>query len=118
MCCVKEFNLSYESLTGYDARQRLRNLKITDPEFYETLVTGKIDLDINKGTAVPEDDPEDEVDLPEDDSNLPCKTIIAHVLAKKLPATVLSGKSQGLLSGAQAESFDETPVASASQEQS
>jgi hypothetical protein len=33
MCRVKEFDLSYDCLTGYGVRDRLHNLKKTDPEF-------------------------------------------------------------------------------------
>ena len=33
MCCKSNFNMSYESLTGYQAWQKLHNLKKTDPEF-------------------------------------------------------------------------------------
>ena len=34
MCKSSEFNLSYDSLTSFEAGQTLRDLPVSDPEFY------------------------------------------------------------------------------------
>ncbi|KAF7344777.1 DDE superfamily endonuclease [Mycena venus] len=41
-CRTKQWDLSYESLTGFEAREALRNIKATDPEFWAELEGGKI----------------------------------------------------------------------------
>jgi hypothetical protein len=41
MCTVREWDLSYECLESRKARQALRELKETDPEFYNELTAGK-----------------------------------------------------------------------------
>ena len=38
MCRTGNFNLSYDSLTSYEARQKLRELKTTDPDFSNELI--------------------------------------------------------------------------------
>jgi hypothetical protein len=39
MCRTGKFNLSYQSLTSFTAREKLRNLKSTNPEFWQELTT-------------------------------------------------------------------------------
>ncbi|KAJ6574268.1 hypothetical protein B0H19DRAFT_1063250 [Mycena capillaripes] len=41
-CRAKKWDLSYECLTGFEARETLRRLKDTDPEFWDELQSGKI----------------------------------------------------------------------------
>jgi hypothetical protein len=40
MCRTGEFNLSYESLTSYNAHKNLCNMKCTNPEFWAELMVG------------------------------------------------------------------------------
>jgi hypothetical protein len=97
--------LSYESLTSYDAREKLRGLKLSDPTFHEELLAGS--EHVEKIEVAQEDDPNiiSTADF-EDDSNLPCKAVIASVLMKPLPLGVVS-TAHGLVSAAEAEVLDE-----------
>src|ERR1700732_3449514 len=105
MCCTGNFNMSYESLTGYDARQKLRDLKKTDLEFWDQLTRKAVlEVDIPAKECIAEN--EDAADtLFEDDSDLPCDTIIANVLGFQ-PAGVKSTAAGDMVSTAAAESLD------------
>jgi hypothetical protein len=90
MCCTGGFNLSYESLTGYEARQKLRDLKTTDPDFWNGL-TQKTTTDAADMADENMSEDEDSGEVPfEDDSDLPCETIIARVLGSDIGAGVIS----------------------------
>ena len=43
MCRTGQFNLSYESLTSFNARETLRNLKTMNPEFWAELTPTQIE---------------------------------------------------------------------------
>ncbi|KAG1783144.1 hypothetical protein EV702DRAFT_931796, partial [Suillus placidus] len=49
MCTIRGFNLLFECLVGFQARDRLRNLKNTDPKFWKEL-TGPSEQDIDVST--------------------------------------------------------------------
>ena len=57
MCMVREWDLSYECLESRKARQALRELKETDPEFYHNeLMAGKhVSLLPGQGEVLDED---------------------------------------------------------------
>ena len=107
MCRVRGFNLSYQSLTSFEARERLRSLKSTDPDFYAELSAGRNLGEIKHDEVVQEDDPEivgiGEVD---DDSDLPCKAVIAIVTGQPPPMKLLTAADGSLASAAQAESLE------------
>jgi hypothetical protein len=102
MCRVRGFDLSYESLTGFAAREKLRGLKTNDPEFWKELTGG--DSSVEVANTVPDLPVEDDVELQEcafdDDSNLPCTVVIANVTGLG-PAS-----SNKHLSRAEAETMD------------
>ena len=102
MCRMGKFNMSYESLTGYEARQKLCDLKETDPEFWEQLTRRAApDVDIPANKCITED--EDATDpLFEDDSDLPCDVIVTNVLGSQ-PAGVKLTTSGDMTSTATAE---------------
>jgi len=85
MCRVRVWNLSYESLTSFEAREKLRNLKTDNPEFWAELSMEKED------TSLPAPDdvvPEDVVDIEEDDnhgddSSIPISAVIGAVVTGK-----------------------------------
>ncbi|KAF8239914.1 hypothetical protein L208DRAFT_1235875, partial [Tricholoma matsutake] len=55
MCCVCEWNLSYECLTSFSARKQLWEMKDTDPEFWKELTEAKT-LDLpTQDITMPED---------------------------------------------------------------
>jgi hypothetical protein len=105
MCRTGNFNLSYDSLTSYEARQKLRELKTTDPDFWNEL-TQKTATEAADTTNddVPEDEDISEP-LFEDDSDLPCDVIIARVHGS-IPTGTTSTPDGNLVSTAVAESLD------------
>ena len=107
MCCVKEFNLSYDCLTGYAVCDKLRNLKKTDPEFRKELTAASVPEPTNGNDTFEEDNLEGSDMFFDDDSDLPCNTIIACVTGSGVPETVSSTDDGNLVSVAQAESMDD-----------
>jgi hypothetical protein len=74
----REWNLSYASLTSFNAREALRNMKSTDPEFWKELTRAQCQNLPDASKKLPEDDVpdtnlEDEVG---DDSELPMPLLI------------------------------------------
>lgn len=112
MCRVKDFNLSYESLTGYMVRDRLRNLKKTDPEFWQELMAASAPEPTNTEKTFVEDNAAEDTFF-DDDSNLPCTTIITHVVTSNLPEHVASTADGCLVSTAEAESLKDITEPSA-----
>ena len=112
MCRTGSFNLSYESLTSYEARQKLRDLKSSDPEFWAELARKTTPDHNTEITAAADDDNEDFVEddenidpLFEDDSDLPCNVVIASVLGQQ-PRHVTATANGDLVSTRVAEYID------------
>lgn len=106
MCHVMELNLSYDCLTGYAVRDRLCNLKKTDPEFWKELTSASVPESTNTDQTFKEDN----VDGPDmffnDDSDLPCNTIIGCVTGSVIPENVSSTADGDFVLAAQAELMD------------
>jgi hypothetical protein len=106
MCRAGKFNLSYESLTSFDARENLRNMKNTDLEFWIELTgdTGISDVDEN---IAQEGDPHlPDITEFDDDSDLPCGAIIASVTGLQHSVDITRSADGDLLSSAQTEFLD------------
>jgi hypothetical protein len=107
MCRVKEFNLSYNCLTGYAVRDKLRNLKKTDPEFWKELTAASVPEPTNRNDTFEEDNVEGSDMFFDDDSDLSCDMIIACVTGSGIPETVSSMDGGNLVSVAHAELMDD-----------
>jgi len=79
MCHAGQFNLLYESLTSFNAREMLQNLKTMNPEFWAELTAVRLEEPVADSQAVEEDDIDAQAAWFDNDSDLPCETIIAHV---------------------------------------
>jgi len=103
------FNLSYDSLTGYKARQKLCDLKTTDPDFWAELTQkATVKLIVHPNEVVAED--EDTVDpLFKDNSDLPCEAIITNITDSS-PAGVASTSNGDMMLTAAAESLDDNEM--------
>jgi hypothetical protein len=86
---VRQWNLSFNSLTSVAARARLRELKETDPEFWRKLTNHTAE---NLIPAENKPQPEDEVD-PEDsdimvddldDSDVPIRVLVEELIEKNV----------------------------------
>lgn len=109
MCRTGDFNLSYDSLTSYEARQKLRNLKTTDSEFWDELTRkSAAGLIIADEDNVAEDE-ENTDPFFEDDSDLPCDAIISTVLGTN-PVGVTLNATGDVVSAAAAESLDNDKI--------
>lgn len=108
MCHTGNFNLSYNSLISYKARQKLCDLKTTDPEFWAELTQRTRPVLEFPGETIVEDDEMTEP-LFEDDSDLPCEMIVASVLGSS-PAGVVSTSNGDMISTATAELIDNTEM--------
>lgn len=110
-CAVGNFNLSYASLTSWEARDELRNLKVTNRAFWDEITEYDRPDDVPASDATVQEDVEVEelagVDVAEDDSDLPTDAVIALVVNGKAPTGVkLSPISGELASSAIAESSE------------
>lgn len=108
MCRVKDSNLSYESLTSYAIRDRLRNLKKTDPDFWKELITGSTPVANNAEQTFDEDniDESNTASSFDDDSDVICNVIIAQVGKAKLPDGIVATPDGNLARTAEAESME------------
>ena len=77
-CEAAGFNLSYKSLTSFEAREELRQLKEKDLELWRELTRYNQSKDLpESGSPVQEDEEVSDVDEDEsDDSALPCEAVI------------------------------------------
>ena len=107
MCRIKEFNLSYDCLTSYAVRDKLRNLKKTDPEFWKELTAASVPDPTNEDQTFEEDIIDGHDMSFDDDSDLPCDTIIGCTTSSGIPENVSATADGNLVSVAEAESIDE-----------
>lgn len=105
MCSVRDFNLSYASLTSFPARERLRKLKETDPEFWTELTTSKEKEPVETGENVAEDDMEAETAAFDDDSDVPITALVDFVVSGQ-PKEGVKVQEGGLRSAAAVEAVD------------
>lgn len=113
MCTTGPFNLSHTSLTSFDAREKLRNMKHTNPVFWEELNAGRPAEPV-VGESVIEDDVVAEferdgvvaaLERDEDDSDLSCEVVVASTVTGSIPEGVCKKKGR-FASAAAAESID------------
>ncbi|KAJ7934276.1 hypothetical protein B0H13DRAFT_2306007 [Mycena leptocephala] len=90
-CKAKQWNLSYECLTGFEARQELRDLKATQPEFWVELESGRMRALEKHNSLYDEEFPSDPSDV-EDDSEITCQAVKAAVVAGTTTRLTSEGK--------------------------
>ena len=115
MCKVQEWSLSYEFLTGVQARSKLQELKNTDLEFWKELTTRW-----SKDIVPPEDvkQPKDKEStltcdmIENDDSNVPISAIVGMMLEGSSPSRFSAQEDGGMMCIADAECADDVNVMS------
>lgn len=115
MCRVRGWNLSYESLTSFDARKKLRDLKVEDPTFWNELSGEGVASDLPAPNEDVPEDASDEGDVDEygDDSSIGLATVVRAVVnegAAALKAAVGIREDGGLVREAFAEDDNEEPA--------
>ncbi|KAF8173665.1 hypothetical protein BJ912DRAFT_859179 [Pholiota molesta] len=112
MCTVREWNLSYSSLMSFEARDKLRNLKTTDPEFWNELTSNKEEDLPAPEEIIPEDTTIDDGDAENlgDDSSIPLPVVIRSTMQEdNVGGGVIESMHGGLVSSRLAEK-DEEPI--------
>ena len=112
---MRTWNLSYESLTSFDAREKLRSLKAEDPMFWDELTMNKQDTNLPEPDAdVPEDDMDAELACDSgfgDDSSVTIADVVrATTGALRSTSRVADREGGGLVPMDLAENEDEEPV--------
>jgi hypothetical protein len=106
---VRDLDLSYECLTGTEVRSKLRNLRDTDPVFWNELT-----LKDPQALLPPEDVPQVEDEYNNnldnvDDSDVPIGIVIENLVAGVAPQGYVVGDGGGFQAEAEAERFDDKP---------
>jgi len=104
---VKIWNLSYESLTSFEAQEKLRGLKIADPDFWNELTLNAICENLpDSNTTIEEDTTVALGDFDDygDDSSISISTVISEVMKGG------AGREGGLVPQELAEDEDAEPV--------
>lgn len=98
LCRIRGWDLSYESLTSYEMREKLRSLKTTDPTFWAELCnTAAVASNVPKeGETVVEDEEVIDDDSGGDDSAIGIAEVVAEVLNSNEGGRVDS-KTDGLV---------------------
>jgi len=108
MCRAGEFNLSYESLTSPAARQILRDLPVTDPQFFAELTQPRSRVAapvLDTEDALHEDAEVSDLDIIGDDSSVPIEAILdaMHGVLPQGSDEMFVEGSDGVVSRAEAE---------------
>ncbi len=106
MCKVREWNLSFECLTGPKMRAALRDMKNTDPTFWAELTQSTKKLCPDEAVAQPEDEIDELEDLQLDDSNIPIELVVENMVLGTCSSGVLQQDDGGLMSVCTAENVD------------
>ena len=109
MCKVRQWNLSYECLVSCEAWQALRDLKETEPTFYNELVQGKATLLPSEKDVLPEDEivSSEIEDIGCDDCDIPISKVVAAIVDQNIPEGTDLCPNGGLMLIAAAESIEE-----------
>jgi hypothetical protein len=91
MCHAAQFNLSYKSLISFNACETLRNLKTENPKFWAELTVNRSEEPVADGQGAEEDNVDAQAAQFDDNSNLPCETIIAHVHGHQVAGVKVQG---------------------------
>ena len=115
MCHLCGWNLSYESLTSFDAQKKLRDLKVEDPMFWNELSGEGVISDLPAPDEIVPEDAIDEGDDDEygDDSSIGLATVVKAIVNKgaaALKAAVGIREDGGLVWEAFAEDNNEEPM--------
>jgi hypothetical protein len=114
-CVFKEWNLFYGCVTGATARAKLRELKQTDPVFWNELTNKRSEDDVPpENIPQPEDDiavDDGEIGQTLDDSDVPLKVLVQKLVGqpRKTKGYVISDDG-GIASNVLAEQFEEVMV--------
>ena len=107
---MRDLDLSYECLTGTAVRAKLRNLRDTDPIFWNELTSPD-----PQAVLPPEDVPQAEDEYSDtvddvDDSDVPIDVVIENLVAGVAPQGYVVGDGGRFQAEVDAERFDDKPA--------
>ncbi|KAJ7748705.1 hypothetical protein B0H14DRAFT_3603971 [Mycena olivaceomarginata] len=110
LCKVREWDISYESLTSLQIRARLRNEEADKTELWKELQGSKADQDLPLESKEVAEDVVDEEEGP-DDSNITPAAVVADVTVSKKRRDCVARKTKGsgLRSAALTDDIDAVP---------
>lgn len=109
-CIARQWNLSYDCLTGVAMRCELRELRDNDPKFWEELTTKKTQVP-PESVPQPEDEDMDLEDVePLDDCNVTLQAVIEEIVKGKVRKGYVKVGGQGFVADTVAEGFDDEPT--------
>ena len=88
---VREWNLSFTCLTSFKAREALRNMRTTDPKFWEELTRGESNEKLPDISENLQEDLKFDTGLEDkdaDDSDVSMQTLITVLTKEDIPETV------------------------------
>ena len=106
MCHTGEFNLSYDSLTSPKTRQILRDLPITEPEFFAELSQRRSRVPLSADDILHEDREVSDIDVAGDDCSVPLEAVLdaMHGVLPRLDSEAMFEEGpDGVISRAEAE---------------
>ena len=111
MCRVRQWNLSYGSLTSNETREKLRTLKKEEPLFWDKLSASKTHNLPGSEEHIEEDEERlDDEDDKGDDSSLEMSAVLSAVVTGEVARNVSVGGNGGLVSQNEADDVEAEPV--------
>lgn len=108
---MRDLNLSYDCLTGTAVRSKLRNLRDTDPIFWEELTLRDPEILLPSENIPQAEDEHDNTLNNVDDSDVPIGAVIENIVADVAPRGYGVGVGGGFEAEAAAERFEDEPPA-------
>ena len=85
-CAVREWNLSFECLSGFKIRGALRQIKSSNPELWKKLTTSSTKLPDTSETLPEDEEPDSRLeDIDGDDTVLPMATLVKALTKDRIP---------------------------------
>jgi hypothetical protein len=106
---VRDLNLSYDCLTGTAVRSKLRNLRDTDPIFWEELTLRDPEMLLPPENIPQAEDEHNDTLNNVDDSDVPIGAVIENLIADVAPRGYGVGVGGGFEAEAAAEKFEDKP---------
>jgi len=108
---VRDLDLSYDCLTGTAVRSKLRNLRDTDPIFWDELTLKDPERLLPPEDVPQAEDKHDDALDNVDDSDVPIDAVIKNIIADVAPRGYAVGVGGGFQAETDAERFEDKPPA-------
>ena len=107
---MRDLDLSYDCLTGTAVRSKLRDLRDTDPAFWDELTLKDSERLLPPENVRQAEDEHDDTSDHVDDSDVPIDVLIKNIVADVAPRGYTVGVWGGFQAEADAETFEDKPA--------